>query len=163
MCNLKDVNRGANRTILQISLLLLLTVFFFRKCIRLIVQVTEQNKCLFHNFYGWFSNLNQFKRSIPESFKHEYTILPVPCPSKAPPPPSSPPPHPLQCWDLDCAESQAHTKLVCNICMWHFHRKTANIDQGQGDLSTYLPYSVIAKWYFGFEHVSGFSNHSVWT
>ena len=90
MCNLKDVNRGANQTILQISLLLLLTVFFFRKCIRLIVQVTEQNKCLFHNFYGWFSNLNQFKRSIPESFKHEYTILPVPCPSNPPPPPPPP-------------------------------------------------------------------------
>ena len=94
MCNFK----GVKRTVLQISLLLLLTVFFFRKCIRLIVQVTEQNKRLFHNFYGWFSNLNQFKRSIPESFKHEYTILPVPRPSTPPPSPSSHPPHPFQCW-----------------------------------------------------------------
>ena len=47
--------------------------------------------------------------------------------------------------------------------MWQFHRKTANIDQGQGDLSTYSPYSEIAKLYFGFERVSGFSNYSVWT
>ena len=31
MCNLKDVNRGVNRTILQISLLLLLNVFIFQK------------------------------------------------------------------------------------------------------------------------------------
>ena len=142
----KGVNRGVNRTILQISLPLLLIVFFFRKCIRLIVHITEQNKCLFHNFYRWFSNLNRFKRSIPESFKQEYTIFPAPRPSIPPPtPPSSPPPHPLQCWDLGCAESQAHTKLVCNICMWQFHRKTANIDQGQGDLSTYLPHSETAK------------------
>ena len=133
MCTLKGGNRGVNRTILQISLLLLLNVFFFRKCIRLIVQITEENKCLFHNFYGWFSNLNQFKRSIHESFKQEYTIFPVPRPSTPPPPsPSSPPPHRLQCWDLECAESQAHTKLVCNLCMWQIHRKTANIDQGQG-------------------------------
>ena len=36
-------------------------------------------------FYGWFSNLNQFKRSIPESFKHEYTIFAVPRPSNPPP------------------------------------------------------------------------------
>ena len=65
------------------------------------------------------------------------------------PSPSSPPPNPLQCWDLDCAESQAHTKLVCNFCMWQFHRKTANTDQGVGDLSTYLPHSESAKSYFG--------------
>ena len=50
MCNLKDVNRGVNRTILQISLLLPLIAFFFQKYIRLIVQITEQNKCLFHIF-----------------------------------------------------------------------------------------------------------------
>ena len=86
MCNSKGVNRGVNRTILQISLLLLLTVFFFRKCIRLIVHITEQNKNLFHTFYGWFSNLNRFKGSIPESFKHEYTIFPAPRPSIPPPP-----------------------------------------------------------------------------
>ena len=83
----KGVNRGVNRTILQISLPLLLIVFFFRKCIRLIVHITEQNKCLFHNFYRWFSNLNRFKRSIPESFKQEYTIFPAPRPSIPPPPP----------------------------------------------------------------------------
>ena len=158
MCNFK----GVKRTGLQISLLLLLIGFFFRKCIRLIVQVTEQNKCLFHNFYGWLSNLNQFKRSIPESFKYEYTILPVPRPS-APPLPLVAPSPSVSMLDLDCAESQAHTKPVCNICMREFHRKTANIDQGQRDLSTYLTYSEIAKWYFGFERVSGFSNHSVWT
>ena len=50
MCNLKGVNRGVNRTILQINLLFLLNVFFCRKCLRLIVKITEQNKCLFHNF-----------------------------------------------------------------------------------------------------------------
>ena len=112
-------------------------------------------------------NLNRYKRSIPENFKHEDTIFPVPRPSypSYPSPTSLPPPphHPLQCWDLECAESQAHTKLVCNICMRQFHRKTANIDQGQGDLSTYLTYSETAKSYFGFERVSGFSNHSVWS
>ena len=155
MCNLKDVNR----TILQISLLLLLIVFSFRKCIRLIVEITEQRKCLLHKVLWIILKLNPIKRSIPESFKHEYTIFPVPRPSIPPPPPPSPsstPSHPFQSWDLDCAESQAHTKLVCNICMSQFHKKTANIDQGQGDLSTYLPHSETAKSYFSFERVSGF-------
>ena len=31
--------------------------------------------------------LNRFKRSFPDSFKHEYTIFPVPPPSYPPPPP----------------------------------------------------------------------------
>ena len=87
MCNLKDVNRGVNRTILQISLLLLLIVFSFRKCIRLIVKITEQRKCLLHKFLWIILKLNPIKRSIPGSFKHEYTIFPVP---RLPPP--SPPP-----------------------------------------------------------------------
>ena len=69
------------------------------------------------SYFLWMIlKLNRIKRSIPESFKHKYTILPVPRPPP-PPSPSSPPPYPLQCWDLDCAESQAHTKLVCNISM----------------------------------------------
>ena len=160
MCNLKDVNRGVNRTILQISLLLLLNVFSFRKCIRLIVKITEQNKCLFHNFYQWFSNSTNLKdlfHRLLNANTRSFLFLAFP------PAPTPPPPDTLQCWYLECAESQAHTKLVCNICMWQFHRKTANIDQGQGDLSTYLPHSEIAKSYFGFERVSGFWTHSVWT
>ena len=157
MCNLKDVNRGVNRTILQISLLLLLIVFSFRKCIRLIAKITEQRKCLLHNFLWIILKLNPIKRSIPESFKHEYTIFPVPRPSTPiPSSPSSPLPHPLHGWDLDCAESQAHTKLVWKLCMSQFHRKTAIIDQGQGDLSSYLPQSETAKSYLGFERFSGF-------
>ena len=90
MCNLKDVNRGVNRTILQISLLLLLIVFSFRKCIRLIVEITEQRKCLLHKVLWIILKLNPIKRSIPESFKHEYTIFPVPRPSIPPPPPPLP-------------------------------------------------------------------------
>ena len=157
MCNLKDVNRGVNRTILQISLFLLLIVFSFPKCIRLTVKITERRKCLLHKFLWIILKLNPIKRSIPGSFKHEYTIFPVPRLSIPPlPSPSSPPSHPFQCWDLDCAESQALTKLVCNKCMSQFHRKTANIDQGQGDLSTYLPHSETAKSYFGFERFTGF-------
>ena len=108
--------------------------------------------------------LNQLKRFIPESFKHEYTIFPVPRPSTNHYPPyPPPPPDPHQCWYLEYTESQAQTKLVCNICMWQFHRKTANIDQGQGDLPTYLLHSETAELYFGFERVSCFWNHSVWT
>ena len=34
--------------------------------------------------------LNRFKRSIPDSFKHEYTIFPVPRPSYPPHPPPPP-------------------------------------------------------------------------
>ena len=90
MCNLKDVNRGVNRTILQINLLFLLIVFSFRKCIRLIVKITEQRKCLLHKILLIILKLNPTNRSIPESFKHEYTIFPVPRPSTPPPPPRLP-------------------------------------------------------------------------
>ena len=93
MCNLKDVNRGVNHTILQISLLLLFIVFSFRKCIRLIVKNTEQRKSLLHKILWIILKLNPIKRSIPESFKHEYTIFPVPRPSTPPPP--APPRLPL--------------------------------------------------------------------
>ena len=163
MCNLKGVNRGVNRTILQISLLLLLNVFFFRKCIRLIVQLTEENKCLFHNFYGWFSNLNQFKRSIHESFKHEYTICPVPRPSSPPPPLRLPLPI-----DFNVGISSAlnrrpiQNSYATFVCDKSIERRPTLI-RGRGDLSTYLPHSETAKSYFSFERVSGFWNYSVWT
>ena len=106
---------------------------------------------LISQFLSMILKLNKLKKSIPYTFKREYTIFPVPRPSTNPYPPD-----PLQCWDLDCAESQAHTKLVYNICMSQFHKKTANIDQGQGDLSTYLPHSEIGKSYLGFERFTGF-------
>ena len=41
--------------------------------------------------------------------------------------------HPVHYWDPECAESPAHVQLVCNICRWQSHRKSANIDQGQGE------------------------------
>ena len=41
--------------------------------------------------------------------------------------------HPVHYWDRECAESPAHVQLVCNICGWQSHRKSANIDQGQGE------------------------------
>ena len=88
MCNLKGVNRGVNRTILQISFLLLLTVFFFRKYLRLIVKITEENKCLFHNFYRWFSNLTNFK----DLFQRVLNTNTRSFPFLAPPPTSTPPP-----------------------------------------------------------------------
>ena len=88
MCNLKDVNRGVNRTILQISLLLLLNVFSIRKCIRLIVKITEQNKCLFHNFYRWFWNSTDLK----ELFHRVLNANTRSFPFLAPPPTPTPPP-----------------------------------------------------------------------
>ena len=40
------------------------------------------------SYFLWMIlKLNRFKRSIPDSFKHEYTIFPVPRPSYPPPPP----------------------------------------------------------------------------
>ena len=89
MCNLKGVNRGVNRTIPQISLLLLLIVFFLRKCIRLTVKITEQSKCLFHNFYGCFSNYTDLK----DLFQRVLNTNTRSFPFLAHPPP--PPPFPL--------------------------------------------------------------------
>ena len=40
---------------------------------------------------------------------------------------------PVHYWDPECAESPAHVQLVYNICRWQKHRKSANIDQGQGE------------------------------
>ena len=98
-------------------------------------------------------NLRDLFQRVLNTKTRSFPFLALPPPTSSP---SSPPPHPLQCWDLDCAESQAHTKLVYNICMSQFHRKTANIDQGQGDLPKYLPHSETAKSYFGFERFTGF-------
>ena len=41
--------------------------------------------------------------------------------------------HPVHYWDPEIAESPAHVQLVCNSCGWQGHRKSANIDQGQGE------------------------------
>ena len=89
MCNLKGVNCGVNRTILQINLLLLLIVFFFRKCIRLIVKITEQNKCLFLIFMEdsktkptWKIYSREFKTRIHDLSRSSPLQLPQP-----PPPP----------------------------------------------------------------------------
>ena len=130
-----------------------LKCFLFSKMSTADCEDHRTKQMLNSQFLSMIRKLNQLKRSIPWSFKREYTIFPVPRPSTNPYPP---PPDPLQCWYLECAESQTHTKLVYNICMSQFHRKTANIDQGQGELSTYLPHSESAKSYFRFERVSGF-------
>ena len=98
---------------------------------------------------------NRLKRSIPESLKHEYTIFPVPRPSNLP----NPPPPPPICFNVGIL-SALNRRLIQNsyetFACDNIHRKTANIDQGKGDLSTYLPYSETVKSYFGFERFTGF-------
>ena len=102
---------------LQTSFLLLLMSSW--KCIPLIVKVVEQNKYLFHNFC--YYNTNFLKKFSTEFQKRLQELS------------RSSPLNPLQYWYPKCAESPAHLQLVCNICRWQSHRKSANIDQGQGE------------------------------
>ena len=58
--------------------------------------------------------------------------------------------HPVQYWDPECTESPALVQLVCNSCGWQSHRKSANIDQGQGDCIYILAIFWNCKMVFGF-------------
>ena len=73
---------------------------------------------------------NRLKRSIPESLKHEYTIFPVSRPSNPPSPP--PPSHLLQCWDLECAESQAHTNSYTTFACHNSIERRPTLIRGKG-------------------------------
>ena len=82
--------------------------------------MVEQNKNLFHNFCDYKTN---YLKKFPQSFQKSYRSFHVARPST-----------PFTIGIPSALNRRLmHLQVVCNICGWQSHRKSANIDQGQGE------------------------------